>query len=76
MTAHDTFTIEKLAARLDLVERWNRVTEVWRENDDFRDAVLRYATQSAWRDPACASAAQSSSQSAIVSYSAAIACVR
>lgn len=35
-----------------LVQRWNRVTEVWRGNADFRDAVLRYATKSAFRDPA------------------------
>jgi serine/threonine-protein kinase len=30
----------------DRVSRWNRVTEVWREEDDFREAVLRYATRS------------------------------
>ncbi len=35
-----------------LVERWNRVAEVWREQPDFRTAVLRYATASAHRDPA------------------------
>jgi serine/threonine-protein kinase len=35
-----------------LVARWNRVTDVWRENADFRSAVLRYATRSAHRDPA------------------------
>ena len=36
-----------------LVGRWNRVAEVWRGNPDFREAVLRYATQpAAWRDPA------------------------
>ncbi|MFO0952192.1 MAG: protein kinase [Isosphaeraceae bacterium] len=34
-----------------LVGRWNRVSEVWRENADFRQAVLRYATRSAHRDP-------------------------
>ena len=27
-----------------LVERWNRVAEVWRDQADFRTAVLRYAT--------------------------------
>jgi serine/threonine-protein kinase len=27
------------------VSLWNRVTEVWREKDDFRQAVLRYATR-------------------------------
>ena len=35
-----------------LVARWNRVTEVWRDDADFRGNVLRYATQSASRDPA------------------------
>jgi serine/threonine-protein kinase len=35
-----------------LVQRWNKVTDVWRGNADFRDAVLRYATKSAFRDPA------------------------
>ena len=35
-----------------LVERWNRVAEVWRDRADFRTAVLRYATASAHRDPA------------------------
>ena len=35
-----------------LVARWNRVTEVWRENPDFRESVLRYATKDAFRDPA------------------------
>jgi serine/threonine-protein kinase len=35
-----------------LVERWNRVSEVWREHAEFRNAVLRYATSNAHRDPA------------------------
>jgi hypothetical protein len=35
-----------------LVARWNRVTEVWRDQVDFRQAVLKYATRSAHRDPA------------------------
>jgi eukaryotic-like serine/threonine-protein kinase len=35
-----------------LVERWNEVSEVWRSKPDFRNAVLRYATLSAWKDPA------------------------
>ena len=35
-----------------LVERWNRVTEVWRNQPEFRNAVLRYATSNAHRDPA------------------------
>ncbi len=34
-----------------LVERWNRVTDVWRGNPEFRSSVLRYATRSAFRDP-------------------------
>ena len=37
-----------------LVERWNRVAEVWRNQVDFRSAVLRYATTNAHRDPASA----------------------
>jgi eukaryotic-like serine/threonine-protein kinase len=37
-----------------LVERWNRVTEVWRNEVEFRTAVLRYATATAYRDPASA----------------------
>jgi len=37
-----------------LVGRWNRVVEVWRARPDFRQAVLGYATTSAWRDPASA----------------------
>ncbi len=35
-----------------LVSRWNRVAEVWRDNADFRSAVLKYATKNAFRDPA------------------------
>ena len=35
-----------------LVERWNRVAEVWRDRAEFRTAVLRYATSYAHRDPA------------------------
>ncbi len=35
-----------------LVERWNRVAEVWRNEPDFRQAVLRYATSNAHRDAA------------------------
>jgi eukaryotic-like serine/threonine-protein kinase len=37
-----------------LVERWNRVAEVWRNEVAFRAAVLRYATSNAHRDPASA----------------------
>jgi hypothetical protein len=35
-----------------LVNRWNRVTEVWRTRPDFRKAVLGYATTGAWKDTA------------------------
>jgi serine/threonine-protein kinase len=35
-----------------LIQRWNRVTEVWRGNPEFRDAVLRYATKAAYLDAA------------------------
>ena len=35
-----------------LVERWNRVADVWRNEPDFRHAVLRYATSKAHRDAA------------------------
>jgi serine/threonine-protein kinase len=34
-----------------LVERWNRVAEVWREQPEFRNAVLHYGTVAAHRDP-------------------------
>ena len=37
-----------------LVNRWNRISEVWRSDPDFRFAVLKYATMSAYRDPASA----------------------
>jgi serine/threonine-protein kinase len=37
-----------------LVERWNRVADVWRDEPAFRNAVLRYATTGAHRDPASA----------------------
>ena len=36
------------------VSLWNRVAEVWREEDDFRQAVLRYATRSDHLDTASA----------------------
>jgi serine/threonine-protein kinase len=35
-----------------LVERWNRLAEVWRDHADFRTAALRYASRRAHRDPA------------------------
>ena len=35
-----------------LVERWNRLAEVWRDHPDFRAAALRYASREAYRDPA------------------------
>jgi len=37
-----------------LVERWNRVADVWRDEVEFRTAVLRYATSNSHRDPASA----------------------
>lgn len=36
----------------ELVARWNRVSDVWHANPAFREAVLRYATRRAHRDPA------------------------
>ena len=52
----DLRIISPIRSEIDgqLVGRWNRVAEVWRENFDFREAVLRYATTSAYRDPASA----------------------
>jgi len=38
----------------ELVGRWNRVAEVWRDDPDFRRAVLKYATNGADLDPASA----------------------
>jgi eukaryotic-like serine/threonine-protein kinase len=35
-----------------LVERWNRLAEVWRDHPEFRAAALRYASRRAHRDPA------------------------
>ena len=35
-----------------LVERWNRLAELWRGREDFRRSVLRYATLRAADDPA------------------------
>jgi serine/threonine-protein kinase len=37
------------------VSLWNRIAEVWRQEDEFRQAVLKYSTQSDDRD--CASVA-------------------
>ena len=36
----------------DLVERWNRLADAWREHPDLRDTVLRYAGGAAYGDPA------------------------
>jgi serine/threonine-protein kinase len=36
----------------ELVARWNRVAEIWRDRPEFRDSVLRYATLRAVDDPA------------------------
>jgi serine/threonine-protein kinase len=38
----------------ELVSRWNRVAEVWRNDPEFRYAILHYATLRADRDPASA----------------------
>ncbi len=35
-----------------LVERWNRVADVWRDHPELRIAVLRYATHNAHKNPA------------------------
>jgi serine/threonine-protein kinase len=35
-----------------LVERWNRVSDVWRGNPTFRNAVLLYTSRTAARNPA------------------------
>ena len=35
-----------------LVERWNRLADVWRDHPEFRAAALRYASREAHRDPA------------------------
>ncbi len=43
---------ERLEVDDQLVQRWNRVTEVWRWNAEFRESVLRYATRRAFLDPA------------------------
>jgi serine/threonine-protein kinase len=34
-----------------LVERWNRLAEVWRDHPEFRAVALRYASGQAHRDP-------------------------
>lgn len=43
---------EQIEVDDELVSRWNRVTEVWRNDPSFRNAVLVYATRNAARDPA------------------------
>ena len=47
-TLDDLATIAPPRDTLDAhrVSLWNRVAEVWRQEDDFRQAVLRYATRS------------------------------
>jgi len=35
----------------ELVERWNRLADAWRDHPDFRQAALRYASKSLARDP-------------------------
>ncbi len=55
-TLADLATIAPPRETLDAhrVSLWNRVTEVWREEDDFREAVLRYALRSDHLDAASA----------------------
>jgi serine/threonine-protein kinase len=36
----------------ELVERWNRLAEAWRDHPKFRVAALRYASRQTCRDPA------------------------
>src|SRR5208283_6158755 len=36
----------------ELVERWNRLADAWRDHPEFRAAALRYASRQACRDPA------------------------
>lgn len=43
---------ERTEVDVELVERWNRVAEVWRDDAKFRTAVLRYATSNAASDSA------------------------
>jgi serine/threonine-protein kinase len=47
-TLDDLATIAPPRDTLDAhrVSLWNRIAEVWREEDDFRRAILRYATRS------------------------------
>ena len=47
--------LRKIAPRAevgdDLVERWNRLADAWREHPDLREAALRYASGAALGDP-------------------------
>lgn len=47
--------LRKIAPRAevgdDLIERWNRLADAWREHPDLREAALRYASGAAHRDP-------------------------
>jgi len=51
--------LRKIAPRAevgdDLVERWNRLADAWREHPDLREAALRYASGAAHGDPSGAS---------------------
>lgn len=53
-TIDDLRKIAPADAEVDdqLVERWNRLTEIWRGAPEFRESVLRYATVGAADDPA------------------------
>jgi serine/threonine-protein kinase len=41
----EAFAPPRGALDAERVSHWNRVTEVWRQDDEFRRAVLRYATR-------------------------------
>ncbi len=55
-TFDDLRKVAPVRAEVDdqLVSRWNRVADVWRDEPNFRKAVLEYATRDAHRDPASA----------------------
>jgi serine/threonine-protein kinase len=57
MLPHSLDDLRRIAPARDLVddelvERWNRLAEVWRDHPEFRAAALRYASRQAHRDPA------------------------
>ena len=62
-TLEDLATIAPPRDMLDAhrVSLWNRVTEVWRKKDNFRQAVLSYVTQSDHLDTVSATSGPRSS---------------